>query len=111
LVVGCGDKKQEDGTAAGSGGGGAVVASCDQRDLPNMGFQTCNEYYGRIWTPKEVEAQCSGEKKFIAGACPQQGLVVSCKMYGGKPSELVTHYYDKPDKAKEACVRMQGELL
>lgn len=115
LLVACGGKGDDKEGKGGGGkadkgkGGGAVVASCDQRGVKGMGFQTCTEYTGSNWTAKEIEQQCaSGE--FIAGTCPADGIGVSCKMYEGKASELVTHYYDKADKAKEACERMEGAV-
>ncbi len=119
LAAACGSKGDDkDGKGSGDqgqakkgGGGGAVVAACDQRGVKGMGFQTCTDYTGPNWTAKEVEAQCAGDKTFIAGTCPKEGIAVSCKMYAGKASELIAHYYDKADDAKAACVRMEGLVL
>jgi predicted small lipoprotein YifL len=106
---GGGDKAGKSDKADKGKSGGAVAGSCDMRGVKGMGFQTCTEYTGSNWTAKEIEQQCSSGT-FIAGSCPADGIVVSCQMYAGKASEMMQRYYDKADKAKAACERLEGAL-
>lgn len=114
LTIGCGKKKDGEGGEGADNGkasSGEVVASCDQREMGGSKFKTCNEYTGSNWSAKNVEAQCVGKKKFIAGPCPKEGVVFSCKNFAGKPSEGITHYYNEAEEAKAACERLKGQPL
>jgi hypothetical protein len=102
----CG-KKDEGAPAAsggGGGGGGKVVASCDQRALAGAPTKNCVEYLGSAWKKKEIQARCAMEGQvFIDGACPTEGVVLTCEQEGGKPMEALTRYYENPDRAKQIC--------
>ncbi len=105
-LAGC-SKKTE--TATEGGGGSTLVASCDQRALAGAPIKNCIEYMGGAWTKKEVQARCGMEgHKFLEGACPTEGVVLTCLQEGGKPMEAVIRYYDKPERAQKMCKDVSG---
>jgi hypothetical protein len=108
VLAGCG-KKSEGGGASGEEAGGKLVASCDQRDLAGAPIKNCIEYTGSVWTKKEVQGRCGLEgHKFLEGACPIEGVVLTCLQEGGKPMEAVIRYYDKLERAQKMCGDVSG---
>jgi len=103
VAAGCGGKKEQSGGES-KQGGGKLVASCDQRNMVGAPIKVCIEYMGVAWSKKEIHARCSLEgMTFLDGACPKEGVVLSCLQEGGNPMEAVDRYYDDLEKAKKIC--------
>jgi hypothetical protein len=102
-LAACG-KGKKDEAAGGAAARPKVVASCDQRAVPMASVPTCLEYVGSAWKATEVKARCGMEGQvFLEGACPTEGVVMSCVQEKGKPMEAVSRYYDKKEKAAQVC--------
>lgn len=105
-LIACGKKNEGGGEGGGGTKGGEtkLVASCDQRGMAGAPIKVCIEYMGSMWTKKEVQARCSAEgQSFLEGACPSDGVVLSCLQEGGKPMEAINRFYDDVEKAKKIC--------
>ena len=94
-----------------------IAGSCNN---PASGF--CNEFTGSSYKAERVKRTCKGQGgTFLAGACPTEGRVGTCRVYKGRNDESLYRYYKnfpgfgvKPKggvaaAAESQCSKLKGE--
>jgi len=104
-------------TIAGVATPSAIAGSCGN---PASGF--CNEFTGSSYRAERVERTCKRQGgTFLAGVCPTEGRVGTCRVYKGRNDESLYRYYKnfpgfgvKPKggvaaAAESQCSKLKGE--
>ncbi|MDA8178112.1 MAG: hypothetical protein ACYC34_06225 [Desulfobacteria bacterium] len=97
--------------------GGDGAGSCN-----NTASGFCNEFTGSSYKAERVKRSCKGQGgAFLAGACPTEGRVGTCRVNKGRNDESLYRYYKnfpgfgvKPKggvaaAAERQCAKLKGE--
>ena len=95
--------------------------SVDARRAASSVGGFCNEFTGSSYKAERVKRTCKGQGgTFLAGACPTEGRVGTCRVYKGRNDESLYRYYKnfpgfgvKPKggvaaAAESQCAKLKG---